>query len=88
MVDAARSMISYAGLSYSFWAEAIGTAAYLGNRMVTTALKCGKTSYQLWHGEKPNLNHTKVFGCAVHVHIPDSEHKKADKKAQKLQFIG
>ena len=88
LVEAARSMISHAGLSYSFWAEAIATATYLRNRMVTTALKCGKTPYQLWHGEKPNLNHIRVFGCAVYVHVPDSECKKLDKKAQKLRFIG
>jgi len=29
-----------------------------------------------------------VFGCAVYVHVPDSERKKLDKKAQKLRFIG
>ena len=56
--------------------------------MVTTALESGKTPYQLWHGEKPNLEHIRVFGCAAYVHIPDGERRKLDKKAQKLRFIG
>ena len=88
LVEAARSMLNHAGLTYSFWAEAVATATYLRNRMVTTALKSGKNPYQLWHGEKPNLEHIRVFGCAVYVHVPDGERRKLDKKAQKLRFIG
>ena len=52
--EAARSMLQQAGLNKSFWAEAISTAAYLRNRMVTTVLKTGHTPYQLWFGKKPN----------------------------------
>ena len=88
LVEAARSMISHAGLSKTYWAEAVATATYLRNRMVSTALKSGQTPYQLWHGKKPNLKHIRVFGCTVYSHIPDGERKKLDKKAQKLRFIG
>ena len=51
--------------------------------MVTTALKDGETPFQLWHGKKPDLEHLRVFGCAVYIHIPNSERRKLDKKAQK-----
>ena len=88
LVEATRSMMHQSGLSHSFWAEAVSTATYVRNRMVTTALECGKTPYQLWHGEKSNLEHIRVFGCAVYVHVPDGERRKLDKKAQKLRFIG
>ena len=90
LAEAARSMLSHAGLTYSFWAEAVATTTYnyLRNRMVTTALKSGKTPYELWHGEKPSLEHIRVFGCAVYAHVADSERRKLDKKAQKLRFIG
>ncbi len=77
--------MNQAGMSYSYWAEAVSTANYLRNRIVTTALKC---AYQLWHGEKPNLDHIRVFGCAAYVHVPDGERRKLDKKAQKLRLIG
>ena len=56
--------------------------------MVTTALKCGKTPYQLCSGKKPNLDHIKEFSCAVYVHVPDGECRKLDRKAQRLRFIG
>ena len=82
LVEAARS---HAGLSNAYWAEAVATATYIRNRMVTSALKSGQTPYQLWYGRKPSLGHIRVFGCTVYTHI---ERKKLDKKAQKLRFIG
>ena len=58
----------------------------LRNRMITSSLKSGKTPYQMWYGEKPNLEHVRIFGCAVYVHVPDVERKKLDKKARKLRL--
>ena len=57
LVEAARSMISHAGLSKAYWAETVATATYLRNRMVSAAIKSGITPYQLWYGKKPNLKH-------------------------------
>ena len=88
LVEAARSMLSHAGLGNVYWAEAVATATYLCNRMVLTALKIGETPYLLWYSEKPNLKHVRVFGCVVYTHIPDRNCKKLDKKAQQLRFIG
>ena len=45
LMEAARSMLHQSGLSYSFWTEAVSTAVYLRNRMITTAPKSGKTRY-------------------------------------------
>ena len=88
LVEAARSMLSHADLSNAYWAEAVATATYLRNRLVSTALKAGETPYLLWYGKKPNLEHIRVFGCVVYFHIPSENRKKLDKKAQKLRFIG
>ena len=81
-------MLSHAGLSNAYCSEAIATATYLRNHMVSAAIKSGQNPYQLWYGKKPNLNYIRVFGCIVYVHIPDGDRKKLDKKAQKLRFIG
>ena len=81
-------MLSHAGLSNAYWAEAVATATYLGNRMVSTTLKSSQTPYQQWYGKKPKLKQIWTFGCTVYSHIPDGEHKKLDKKAKKLRFIG
>ena len=56
------------------------TATYFQNGMVTTTLKCNKMPYQLWHGEKPNLDYVRMFGCHIYVRIPDSEQKKLIKR--------
>ncbi len=78
-------MLNHARLPNVFWADAISTATYLRNRMITSSLKSGKTPYQMWYGEKPNLEHVRIFGCA---HVPDVQRKKLDKKARKLRLIG
>ena len=69
LVEATRSMLTHAGLSNAYWAEAVATATYLRNCMVSIALKVGETPYLLWYGEKPNLKHIRMFGCMVYVHI-------------------
>ena len=38
LVEAARYMISHAGISNAYWTEAIATTTYLRNRMVSIAL--------------------------------------------------
>ena len=61
LVESAKSMVYHAGLSKSFWAEAINTAAYIRNRIVTSA--SGMTPHERWYGRAPDVSHLKVFGC-------------------------
>ena len=88
LVESARSMLSHAGLSKSFWAEAIATAAYIRNRMPTAAIREDKTPYEKWYGRKPDVSNLRVFGCMAYAHIPESQRKKLDKKSEKLRFVG
>lgn len=88
LMEAARSMLAHAKLSKAYWAEAVSTACYLRNRMVTTALKSGETPYQRWYGKKPNLKHIRVFGCMAYAQVPEGRRRKLDKKSQKLRFVG
>lgn len=80
-------MIAHAGLPNMFWAEAISTAAYVRNRVLTRALKDGKTPYEPWYGKKPNVNHLKVFGCVAYAHITDDKRRKLDAKVEKMRFV-
>jgi len=66
-------MITHAGLSNVYWAEAAATATCLCNYMVSTALKFGETTYLLWYSEKPNLKHIKVFSRIVYAYIPNHQ---------------
>ena len=83
-----RSMMDHASLPDKYWAEAVECAAYIRNRLPTTALTERKTPFEVWSGRKPNISHLKVFGCMAYAHIPDSQRNKLDKKAVKLRFVG
>ena len=58
-------MLADSKLPKRFWAKALFTAVYRRNRSPTRAL-AGITAYQAWTGEKPCVNHLKVFGCATY----------------------
>ena len=84
--EAALSMILHAGLSKSFWGEAVCSAAYIRNRVITTAT--GTTPYERWYGKKPDVSNFRVFGCTAYAHVPDSLRQKLDQKAVKMRFVG
>ena len=86
LVEAARSMIFNAGLSKAYWGEAVATAAYVRNRVVTSST--GVTPYERWYGEKPDVSQLKVFGCTAHALVPEQERRKWDRKTQCLRFVG
>ena len=80
-------MLLDAQLPQKFWAEAVSTAVYLKNRCPTKAVK-GMTPYEAWHGEKPKVDHLRVFGCDAYAHIPKDERDKFDSKARKCILLG
>ena len=87
LVESARSMLLDANLSKSYWAEAVSTAVYLKNRSPTKAVQ-GETPYEAWYGEKPTVDHLRVFGCDAYAHIPKDERRKFDTKARKCILVG
>ena len=81
LVETVRSMLADSKLPKRLWAEALLTAVYLRNRSPTRAL-AGITPYQAWTGEKPCVNHLKVFGCAAYAHIPSDQRRKLNSKSK------
>ena len=75
------------GIGGDFWAEAIGTAAYLKNRSPTKALK-SVTPHEAWIKRKPDLRHLRIFGCKALVRIPAAFRKKLDSKSKECIFVG
>jgi hypothetical protein len=86
LMESAKAMLYHAKLGKGFWAEAVNSAAYIRNRVVTSA--SGQTPFGRWYGRAPDVSHFKVFGCMAYAHVPDVERKKLDKKAKKLRFLG
>ena len=80
-------MLADAKLPHKFWAETLSTAVYLRNRSPSVAVK-GKTPFEAWTGQKPNVKHLRVFGCEAYAHVPKDERKKPDSKARKRILLG
>lgn len=69
IVEKAKSILFDAKLSKGYWAEAVSTAAYLINTILTKSNE-GKTPEGTWTGNTPNLRHLRIFGCKAMVHVP------------------
>nr|GEX00489.1 retrovirus-related Pol polyprotein from transposon TNT 1-94 [Tanacetum cinerariifolium] len=71
LVEAARTMLTFAHLPSFLWDEAIATACFTQNRSIIN--KCfDKTPYELINKRKPNIKFFRVFGCRCYL-LNDNE---------------
>ena len=85
LLEKVRCMLSNAGLSKQFWAEAVMYASHLINRLPSSALN-GKKPFEVWSGKPTNDYDTlRVFGSTTYYHVKES---KLDPKAKKALFMG
>jgi len=82
-----RCMLSHAKLPKHFWAEAMRTAVDLINLSPSVPLN-GDVPQSFWTEKAVSLDHLRVFGCRVSVHIPKDERSKLDSKAKQCIFLG
>ena len=87
LVEMVRSMLVDSKLPPKFWAEALSTAVYLRNRSPTKAVE-GMTPFEAWMGEKPGVEHLRIFGCVAYAHVAKEERKKLDSKTRECVFLG
>lgn len=91
LCDTSRSMLFNTDLSrtdcHLLWTEAIGTAAYLRNRVPNRGI-LNTTPYSEWYGRKPDVSHLRVFSAKAFVHIPNAMRRKMDPKSRKAIFVG
>ena len=67
------------------WAEAARTAVYVHN---LTPHRVLKTPEEVFSKKKPEVNHLKIFGCPVYMHIPKEKRTKLDPSGKKAIFVG
>jgi len=87
VVEMARCMMKSMQVPSRFWGEAVNTAVYVLNRSSTKSLQ-NKTSFEAWHGKKPNVSHLKTFGCTAHVKIAGPGLKKLADRSKKMVLLG
>jgi hypothetical protein len=84
LLDMVRSMIAQANLPISFWGDALLTVAYILNCVPSQSIS--STPYELWKGEKPNLEHLRPWGSAGFVHSTAYKYGKLGPRARKHIF--
>jgi transposase InsO family protein len=77
IMEAVKTMIHDQHLPMCLWAEARKTTVYVQNRLSYSVLGF-KTPEEMFSGKKPEVNHLKIFGCLVFVHIPKEKRTKLD----------
>lgn len=81
VVAMGRSMLKERNIPAKLWGEAIRHAVYVLNKLPTRALS-KLTPYESWTSKKPQLEHTKVFGCLGYMKIPAVHVKKLDDRSK------
>nr|GEW21619.1 hypothetical protein [Tanacetum cinerariifolium] len=66
LVEAARTMLTFANLPSFLWAEAITTICFTQNRSIIHK-HFDKTPYELMNKRKPNIKFFRVFGCRCYL---------------------
>nr|GEW02051.1 hypothetical protein [Tanacetum cinerariifolium] len=66
LVEAARTMLTFANLPWFLWDEAIATACFTQNRLIIHK-RFNKTPYELINKRKPNIKFFYVFECRCYL---------------------
>ena len=74
-------------LPTSIWAEAARIAVYVQNRCPHFILG-DKTPEEKFTGVKPDVEHLRIFGCPVYIHVPKEKRSKMEPSGKKGIFVG
>jgi transposase InsO family protein len=87
IVEAAKAMIHDQNLPMHLWAEASSTTVYVQNKSPHKILG-NKTPEEVFTGKKPEVNHLRIFGCPVYIHVPKEKRTKLEPSGKKGTFVG
>jgi hypothetical protein len=68
-------------------AEASSTTVYVQNRIPHKILG-NKTPEEVFIGKKPEVNHLRIFGCPVYIHVSKEKRTKLEPSRKKGTFVG
>nr|GEX46989.1 hypothetical protein [Tanacetum cinerariifolium] len=87
LVEAARTMLTFANLPLFLWAEAIATACFTQNRSIIHK-RFDETPYELINKRKPNIKFFSMFGCRCYLLNDYEDIGKLKEKGDIGVFIG
>jgi hypothetical protein len=85
--EATKAMMYDQDLPLSLWVEAASTAVYIQNRCPHKALE-EKTPEEVFTGKKPSVDHLRIFGSLVYIHVPKEKRTKLEPSGKKGTFVG
>jgi hypothetical protein len=74
-------------LPTSIWEEAVGTTVYVQNRCLHFVLG-DITPEEKFTGVKPAIEHLRIFGCPVYIHVPKEKRSKMEPSGKMGIFVG
>jgi hypothetical protein len=86
-MEVVKSMIHRQDISMRLWAEGERTTMYVQNRLSHSALGF-KTPEEMFSRKKLEVNHLKMFGCPLFVHILKEKRTNLDPLGNKGIFVG
>jgi transposase InsO family protein len=85
--ESVKAMMNDQNLSMFLWGEAAMTVVYVQNRSPHRILK-NMTHEEALLGKKPKVEHLRIFGCLVYIHVPKDKRKKLEPSGKREIFIG
>lgn len=82
-----RNCLKEMNLPSILWGEAIRHSVYILNKLPTRALS-GQTPYEVWTGNRPHVDHIRVFECVSHMKIPSNQTSKLDDRIKQVINLG
>jgi hypothetical protein len=83
-----RALLIQAKLPQSFWSFAALHATNLLNYSPTRINNRFKCPYELWTGQKPSIEHFRVFGCDAFLYQPKAVRSTFDPTATPCIYLG
>ena len=82
----ARTMLHHSNLPRKYYGEAHKTAVYIYNRMIHG--NATSTPYELMYGQKPKIDHIRIFGSICYAYVPTEQRDKLDPERQRCRLLG
>ena len=84
-----RSLLHYSHRKHTLWPHAMKHACYLYNRRASRRVNLKKTHYELFTGEKPDLQHLRIWGCKCYSRVTSElQGSKLEPRTEVGMFVG
>jgi hypothetical protein len=85
--ECVKVMMNDQNLSTFLWGEASMTTIYVQNRSPHRILK-NMIPKEVSPRKKPSVEHLRIFGCPIYIHVPKEKRKKLETSGKKDIFVG